>query len=522
MQQRRLIIENFLKIKRFETRRAPIIGLYGKNQVGKSTVAKLMYGLQDQYRKSFGEVLKPIFENKELPDWPKDVDVIIQPESSSELDEWVYKINKEETDYYFNRVREITLNQIASIPKYFISENVGEHVWNKLIPKGKECIISSIDGLCNVNARILKELPPSRRKGDRYIVDIKHIVKQLKITLKLSPAAKESLSTLNKLDFYEVIDNGKRDVTIDIALFMLIENKEVLMYQNNIDVGRKAGTWEINGQSILFTDLRERLSSTLRTYFASAFLQAFCIKPSFSNEHPYIIPSNRALSWTMKEKTIFDFNDGKLTLVERNYWESHKKSLPKYKNKRKENTKSEDIVEREEEVLNLLYEIQGKLTPYVRGEGNEMIFYDSKTDQEHDGSSLASSVIATADLNLFLDDFPPTGLLVYEEPEIHLHPEAIAELSRLLVKLHLTNNEFSIIFTTHSDYFMSYFLVYLAKHYSYEKISSQYSIILLEDDESSLSTSKEIKIGKRGFEINLYNSADLDLYNNQMTLWEDE
>ena len=522
MQQRRLIIENFLKIKRFETRSAPIIGLYGKNQVGKSTVAKLMYGLQDQYKKLLEDMLGPIFKNKEFPDWPEEVDRIIQPKLSSSQDEWVYEISKEETDYYVNRVREITLSQIASIPKYFVSENAGEHVWNRLIPKGKECIISSMNSLYNLEARILKELPPSRRKGDRYIVDIMHKLKQLKMTLRISPTAKRNLRTSNKLGFYGVIDDGKKDVTVDMTLFVTIENKETFTYQNSIEVGRRGGTWDINGQSILFTDLRERLSFTLRALSLAAFLQAFCIRPSFSIEDPYIIPSNRVLSWAMKERTMFNFDDGKLTLVERNYWESHMKSLSKYKNEREGKTESEDVMKREEEILNLLHVIQGKLTPYVQGEGDEMIFYDAKTDQQYDSSSLASSVIATADLNLFLDDFPPKGLLVYEEPEIHLHPETIAELSKLLVKLHTTNSDFSVIFTTHSDYFMSYLLVYLAKHYSYEEISSQYSIILLEEDGNSLSTSKEIKIGKRGFEINLYNSADLDLYNSQVVLWEDE
>ena len=522
MRQKRLIVENFLKIKRFETRIVPIIGFYGKNQVGKSTVAKLMYGLQDQYRKSFDEILAPVSKNKGLPDWPKEADEIIQPKLSSNQDEWIYKINKEEIDYYFKKVRETTLSQIASIPQYFISENAGEHVWNKLILKGKECTISGMNNVCSVKARILKELPPSGRMGDRYIVNVKPRFKQLKIILKPVPTVKESLRPLKGADFYKFIDNRKKDVTVNIALFMLTENEEELLLQYNIEVRRRGGTWDINGQSINFRDLRKHLSQTIRTIFLVFFLQSLCITPSFSLEHPYIIPSNRALSWIVKEKNMLLFNQVKLTLVERNYLESHKNSLLEYKSERKGKTKSEDIIEREEEVLNLLHEIQGKLTPYVSGEGNEMIFYNSKTEQEHDGSSLASSVIATADLNLFLDDFPPKGLLVYEEPEIHLHPEAIAELSRLLVKLHLTNNEFSIIFTTHSDYFMSYLLVYLAEYYSSEKISSQYSIVLLEEDGSSFSTSKEIKIGKGGFEINLYNSADLDLYNSQMTLWEDE
>ena len=536
-----LVIENFLKIKRFETQIVPIIGLYGKNQVGKSTIAKLMYALQDQYGEFSRKNSQSIYMGFISPEEQSELNSDISPKLHLDKKRWIYPISKEVIDYYSEKAKEVVFNQIATIPKYFISETAGEYAWNTLIPEGKKCVISTETSICNIKAQISRDVPLSRRKGDIYSVNIEQKFKSLRANIKLSSLDGKNLTDPMQSDFYSTLMlTNKAALNMKLSILAKSEGKPKDFSFAPLKIVRRGDDWHLHDKLPFLRNTRNlkltKVLPLLIRYLLNRFFSKYYSITIFPNHtSPQIIPSNRGLytlfSSVIRETLSVESIISDITLVERNYLNLRKKRLSEYKNKREEKSDSNDNVENEEKVLKLLHDIQGELVLQVhegkRSDDSKMVFYNSKLNQKCDQSSLASSVITTADLNLFLDDFPPKGLLIYEEPEINLHPKFIAELCKLLATLHTTsadnkNESFSLIFTTHSDYFMNYLLVYLAQHYSLEEISSHYNVILLEEDDSSFTTSRTIEIGQRGFEANLYNSVDVDLFNSQMTLWKDK
>ncbi|MHA1328412.1 MAG: AAA family ATPase [Promethearchaeota archaeon] len=127
--------------------------------------------------------------------------------------------------------------------------------------------------------------------------------------------------------------------------------------------------------------------------------------------------------------------------------ESHELIIPYYY-KKKKNFIKKIIDFLEKEIIYGKIEFKKKNGKEIKGyilynvKGNEIPLYRA--------SSMISEL---SSLILFLKKLiKPGDLLIFEEPESHLHPESIIKIAKLITLLY--KNRIRLIITTHSDYFL--------------------------------------------------------------------
>ena len=88
----------------------------------------------------------------------------------------------------------------------------------------------------------------------------------------------------------------------------------------------------------------------------------------------------------------------------------------------------------------------------------------------------------------------PGATVLIEEPEIHLHPKAQADLASVLVEEAKSSNK-QIVMTTHSDHVAGRLLTLVAE----EKLSAdELAIYSFEKDEKGVCSASEIEVTERG------------------------
>ena len=117
-------------------------------------------------------------------------------------------------------------------------------------------------------------------------------------------------------------------------------------------------------------------------------------------------------------------------------------------------------------------------------------------------------------------------MLLYEEPETHLHPETIEKLCEILVKIYhhvQTGVEHNLVmlFTSHSQFFLDFLMLSLERVYKLDKMQQIYSLVHLVTDERGYTRSKRIETTREGYEESPYEEEERKIHNELIDMYNE-
>lgn len=194
-----------------------------------------------------------------------------------------------------------------------------------------------------------------------------------------------------------------------------------------------------------------------------------------------------------------------------NYLENHRESLEtKLIREKNEKTFSEKIIAK-----NNLQQITEKLKEVINGEikfNQGKWIYELENNKELNLKNLSAGLKSFAILKRLIENgnLEEKGIVILDEPEIHLHPEWQIKFAELIV---LLQKEFKmhILLTTHSPYFLKAIQVYSKKY----KISNKCKYYMSElDGEQAILVDKTNKTDDLFYKLaisfeNLMNEEEL-------------
>ena len=194
-----------------------------------------------------------------------------------------------------------------------------------------------------------------------------------------------------------------------------------------------------------------------------------------------------------------------------NYLENHRESLEtKLIREKNEKTFSEKIIAK-----NNLQQITEKLKEVINGEikfNQGKWIYELENNKELNLKNLSAGLKSFAILKRLIENgnLEEKGIVILDEPEIHLHPEWQIKFAELIV---LLQKEFKmhILLTTHSPYFLKAVQVYSKKY----KISNKCKYYMSElDGEQAILVDKTSKTDDLFYKLaisfeNLMNEEEL-------------
>ena len=549
-----LQVRNFLNLREIDLKLTPVMCIYGSNQVGKSNLSRLLYGFQD----SCAEITEELKRERYSKNIVSLTDKLLLLKSHLLGNKQRFKIPEEVSNLLFDRLRILIRKQVSGIPLYF---NPSQKNWKNLIgsfDNDAVCQITSsrsfFECKVKIKGRNIKQtdieidLKPKKSFGiEIEFVTDPNIVDRMDLSLF------EKLYGLRSLKVHFA---DRLTISIPLRTIDLRDNLEHLPVLHHVIYfsgiphlsDQKFGSSEyrqdiskiINNPEIVSKESLDILDNRLvYLIYDTLLIELWKMSPfSFFVGGARSFPAERG--GILEKIPIYDVNN---LMQEHNF----PKGLQQYcsligeslffteekKMEARRKMPSRDRAFLKEMEMDLIAMLSGLKVKVIQDKMGvpEHIFVrksmdEEKIEQEFSSDILPSSVFSLFALDLHVRLSKLKVMLLYEEPETHLHPKTIEKLCEILVKIYHhvqpgTEHNLVMLFTSHSQFFLDFLLLSLERVYKLDKMQQIYSLVHLETDERGYTRSKRIETTREGYEESPYEEEERKIHNELIDMYNE-
>ena len=552
-----LEVKNFLNLGHVQLNIKPIMCVYGKNQVGKSNISRLLYGFQHSSTK-IAEKLKGSRYSKRIRSLSSELNTLKSKfaEASVSKDRNVrFTIPEEVRNLLVGRLSILIEEQISEIPSYFYPSDKS---WKKLIGNLKNdgnCLIhtSRSSFSCDVKVNAYSNDP---------IIEINLEPKNsFKIEIELVYESDER--NLLGTSIFEVIYNlsslrihlsDRYPISIPLKKINLSDNLEHLPILHHVmhfsdisyisDQDSTSLKYEetpriINNSEMVSKEELDILDNRLvYLIYDTLLIELWKMSPfSFFAGDARFFPAERGgILERMQTYVVRNiFQEEKVPEGLKQYSRLIEESLSFLEENRNEaisklSIQNQNLLrEIESDLIDILYHLELKVSQDIEGAPKHVFVKKNQGEGKEDKrefvlSTLPSSVFSLFALNLHIRLSKLKMMLFYEEPETHLHPSSIEKLCDLLVKMYLyiqsgEEHNLAMLFTTHSGFFLNFLFLALERKYELDKIKEILSVVRLFTDKNGNTESEAIMITEEGYSESPFDEEELKIYEDLTRLY---
>ena len=549
-----LRVRNFLNLGEISLELTPVMCIYGSNQVGKSNLSRLLYGFQD----SCAEITEELKRERYSKNIVSLTDKLLLLKSHLLGNKQRFKIPEEVSNLLFDRLGILIKKQVSGIPLYFYPSQKN---WKKLIgsfDNNTVCQIKSsrsffecevkIKGRNTKQTDVEIDLKPKKSFG----IEIEFVTDP-NIADRMDLSLFEKLYGLRSLKVHFA---DRLTISIPLRTIDLRDNLEHLPVLHHVVYfsgiphlsDQKFGTSKyrqdiskiINDPEIVSKESLDILDNRLVSLiYDTLLIELWKMSPfSFFVGGARSFPAERG--GILEKIPIYDVNN---LMQEHNF----PKGLQQYcsligeslffteekKMEARRKMPSRDRAFLKEMEMDLIAMLSGLKVKVIQDKMGvpEHIFVrksmdEEKIEQEFSSDILPSSVFSLFALDLHVRLSKLKVMLLYEEPETHLHPKTIEKLCEILVKIYhhvQTGEEHNLVmlFTSHSQFFLDFLLLSLERVYKLDKMQQIYSLVHLETDERGYTRSKRIETTREGYEESPYEEEERKIHNELIDMYNE-
>ena len=546
-----LKIRNFLNLGDVQLNIKPITCIYGENQIGKSNVSRLLYGVQHSSIKILEKLTKLRYSRRIVSlSGNNELNLLKSELAKTRLSKDQHiRLRIPETVHKLlvDRLSELIEEQISEIPRYFYPS---EKKWESLIGKlnnESTCHIHSSRSSFHCDIEVKKnEGKPSINLEPKNL---------FKIELELVYESNER--NLKEASIFEVLYNlsslrihfsGSQPIPIPLKKIKLSDNLKHLpilhhvMYFSGISYLSNQDTASlihkeipeiIKNPEIVSKEELDILDNRLvYLIYDSLLIELWKMSPfSFSTEDARYFPAERGGILERMPAYVLDLVDqNKMPKIPeglREYGRFIQRSLyisEEEKSKIRSKLSSQDqrlLKEIKNDLIEIVYNLELKVSQDKDGVPRyvfvKKIQKDGKEEEEFPLGIFPSSVFSLFALNLHIRQSKLKTMLFYEFPETHLHPSSIRKLCDLFVKIYDNfqseeEHNLAMFFTTHSGFFLDFLFIALEQKYGLNRMKEILSVVRLFTDENGGAKSEPIEITKEGYSDSPFDEEDLKIY----------